>query len=119
MTETQSYDDRLTGHDDPDRIVKRGSIIAEEMAERHYPECYETPPCKGCMKDTPAEDERTTWAKYHAELEELCDAVVAELADLEAEPRKTPRPWVRGAYHDGFRQAAVAPSDCQVCPDGR
>lgn len=111
----QPYDGRLDGHDDPDHVRQWGEIVAESMAERHYSACYDDPPCRGCIQDTPLEADRPEWAGYFTELSALVDAVERRVSDLDAEPTKTPRPWIYGAYYDAFLAAAVDPAACPHC----
>jgi hypothetical protein len=93
MSETETSD-RLTGHDDVEHLHEWGMILAERMAERHHPECFDDPLCEDRLPLTPLHNPELT--EYFKELKELADAAVREAVKIDPDPDIDVRAWSTG-----------------------
>jgi len=115
-TQQEVYDERLVEQDSVVDVMHAAIKITEEMAARHYEQCYETEMCGACTDDTPISGEWGPWMNKKREFDGLIEAV--ERRVRETAPASDAM-WVTGdlsgAYLDAFRDAAADPEDCAVC----
>lgn len=115
MSVEEPYDDRLCGHGSLQSLIETAMDLAEEMAERHYSECYDAPLCGACTEETPITDEWGPWMQKREEFTDLVDETETRVDRMSTGDAMWVQADLAGAYLDAFRDAGADPEDCVVC----